>query len=220
MCTGRPGQGGTECYDFLMDLGRARAGEPRQTAGFVLAGGRSTRMGRDKALLPYRGQPLILHVAAEVSKAAKAAGSVTIVGGPASYRDLGLPYIADQYPDFGPVGGIATALSTSSAEWNVIVACDMPGLRAQFLRTLRNLTASEFDAVVPQTPDGRVHPLCAIYSLVALPVFEAAIQQQIHKLTDLLPRLRVRFAATGDSNSCLNMNTPQDWTLFQKADTI
>jgi molybdopterin-guanine dinucleotide biosynthesis protein A len=200
-----------------MDLGRAGAGEPRQTAGFVLAGGHSRRMGRDKALLPYRGQPLILHVAAEV---AKAAGYVTIVGGPATYRDLGFPYIADKYPDFGPVGGIATALSTSSAEWNVIVACDMPGLRAQFLQTLRRLTASEFDAVVPQTPDGRVHPLCAIYNLTALPVFEAAIQQQIHKLTDLLPRLRVRFAATGDSNSCLNMNTPQDWTLFQKADTI
>jgi molybdopterin-guanine dinucleotide biosynthesis protein A len=200
-----------------MDLGRAGVAEPRQTAGFVLAGGHSRRMGRDKALLPYRGQPLIAHAAAEV---AEAAGSVSIVGGPATYRDLGFPYIADKYLDFGPVGGIATALSTSSAEWNVIVACDMPGLSAQFLRTLHSFIGPEFDAVVPQTSDARVHPLCAIYSLAALPVFEAAILQQIHKLTELLPRLRVRFVATGNSNSCVNMNTPQDWTLFQKANTI
>lgn len=200
-----------------MDLARSGAGELRHSAGFVLAGGRSRRMGRDKALLPYRGRPLILHVAAEV---AQIAGSVAIVGGPASYRDLGLTYITDKYPGLGPVGGIATALATRSAEWNVIAACDMPGLKAQFLQGLQSHVRANLDAVVPQTDDGQVHPLCAIYNLSVLPVFEAAAQGQFLKLTDLLPRLRVLFVPTGDSNSCLNLNTPGEWKMFAAADTI
>src|SRR6058998_1400393 len=94
-------------------------------AGFVLVGGRSSRMGRDKACLPLQGRTLLEHVAAAV---AAAAGSVTLVGSPERYQNLGFRVIADSLPGCGPLGGIHTALGASPADWNLIVACDMPGI--------------------------------------------------------------------------------------------
>ncbi|MEO7144809.1 MAG: NTP transferase domain-containing protein, partial [Bryobacteraceae bacterium] len=76
-------------------------------AGFVLAGGLSTRMGRDKAWLPHRGTTLAAYVAGEVLRAA---GSVTLVGDPAKYARLGHPVVADHVAGRGPLGGILTAL--------------------------------------------------------------------------------------------------------------
>src|SRR5205807_1875209 len=108
-----------------------RAGIAR--AGFVLVGGNSSRMGQDKACLPFQGKTLLEHVAAAV---AEAAGSVTLVGAPERYQSLGFPIIADSRPGAGPLAGIHTALSISHADWNMIVACDMPGISAPFLKSL------------------------------------------------------------------------------------
>src|SRR5271165_5087016 len=93
------------------------------SAGFILTGGQSSRMGTDKALLPFGDGFLIDHIAAKVTAAA---GSVCLVGGHERYLRLGYPAIADLWHDIGPLGGIVTVLQTSSAEWNLIVACDMP----------------------------------------------------------------------------------------------
>ena len=106
------------------------------TAGFVLTGGRSSRMGRDKALLPIEGSLLVERTAERVRAAA---GSVTLIGAPARYAHLGLPVLPDLVEDGGPGGpicGLHTALKTTRADWNLVVACDMPGLTAGFLSDL------------------------------------------------------------------------------------
>jgi molybdopterin-guanine dinucleotide biosynthesis protein A len=97
-----------------MDPGIARA-------GFVLVGGNSSRMGRDKARLPFHGTTLVEHVASTV---ADAAGSVTLVGAPERYASLGFPMLVDSRTGAGPLAGIHTALASSPAAWNLIVACD------------------------------------------------------------------------------------------------
>lgn len=176
------------------------------TSGFVLAGGRSSRMGLTKALLPWHGRTLIEHIAGQVRQAA---GNVTTVGGEAVEGVVCLP---DRHPGFGPVGGIATALASGSAPWNLIVACDMPGLTAVFLE---GLIAAAFghgncQAVIPVTPDRRIHPLCAAYHRSAGTVINHAVALGRAKLTDVVAELRCIHIAV-DTRLTRNVNTPAEW---------
>ncbi len=107
-------------------------------------------MGRDKARMPYRGETLAEWIARAVKTAA---GSATLVG---NAQPGGIP---DLYPGEGPLGGILTALRHTSADWNLIVACDMPEVSAEFLGDL--LAAAErsgADALLPRGPLGKVEP--------------------------------------------------------------
>ena len=106
----------------------------------MLVGGRSSRMGRDKALLPYRGGVLAEFVARAVKLAA---GSAVLVGSPSRIAHLGYPVLRDIYPGEGPLGGILSVLEHNAAEWNLIVACDMPEISAGFLSGL--LDAAEHE---------------------------------------------------------------------------
>src|SRR5215471_2768618 len=113
--------------------GTIRQGRTVSRAGFVLAGGRSARMGRDKALLEIEGSRLICRVAEAV---AGAAGSVTIVGDPEKYGSLGYPVCEDVFRGCGPLAGVHAALAASVADWNLLVACDMPDVEPGFLTEL------------------------------------------------------------------------------------
>ena len=97
---------------------------------YCLAGGASSRMGRDKALLELGGVPLIVRTARLVEAVV---GSATVVGDTAAIRALGLRTVADDWPGAGPLGGIATALRVSSAPWSLVVACDLPYLTKPWL---------------------------------------------------------------------------------------
>jgi molybdenum cofactor guanylyltransferase len=185
------------------------------SAGFVLAGGRSSRMGRDKALLPYGGRTLVEHIATVVREAA---GSVTLIGPPPRYEALGLPVIADMVHECGPLGGILTALTVSTAPWNLVVACDMPSLTAESLRTLLAVTGvSDCDCVVPRSPSGRLEPLAAVYHRACLPVFRRAILEDRRKLTDLLAELRMISPLIPEGKWLENVNTPSEWITHASA---
>src|SRR5712692_9632320 len=139
-----------------------------EATGFVLAGGRSARMGRDKALLPYRGTTLLEHIASVVRQAA---GTATIIGDPDRYRDLRHPVYPDQVPQCGPIGGIYTALRVTASDWNLVVACDMPMLSAPVLRRLIDHSSqSASNCIVGVGPGGEPHPLCAVYHRRCLPL--------------------------------------------------
>jgi len=181
-------------------------------AGFVLAGGRSSRMGRDKALLPYRGTTLIEYLAGEVRQAA---GSVCLVGPPERYRVLPFPVLPDLYPDGGPAAGIHAALRATRADWNLIVACDMPALTAAFLaELLERAESAGRRGLVPLAPSGRSQPLCAVYHRACLPALERGLEAGRRKLTDLIADLDLAVWPVAEARWFQNPNTPAEWAAI------
>ena len=166
-------------------------------------------MGCDKALLPFRGGPLVESVARAVRSAA---GSAVLVGNPRLYQHLGYPAIPDLYPGAGPLGAILTAFDHTSAEWNLVAACDMPELSADFLRLLVN--AADGDAVGPMGPSGRPEPLCAVYHRRSRPVLERALGRGVRSVRAALKDLRVTFVSVPELTPFQNVNTPEDWAGY------
>jgi molybdopterin-guanine dinucleotide biosynthesis protein A len=182
-------------------------------AGYVLVGGRSARMGRDKALLPFRGGVLAEWVAREV---AAVAGGVVLVGDPGRYAAFGYAVIPDRYPGEGPLGGILTALAHTTAEWNLVVACDMPKLSAEFLGRILEAAAgqSAADALVPTGPSGLPEPLCAAYHRRSRAALEGAFERGERKVMRALATLPVVMWPMAELAPFQNVNTPEDWAGY------
>jgi molybdenum cofactor guanylyltransferase len=197
------------------------AGEPMkksvEIAGYVLAGGESARMGRDKALLEIGGEALVVRAARLVKSVA---GNATVVGQPRVFQHLKLRAIADDWPSAGPLGGIATALRASEADWNLIVACDLPYLTREWLEFLvkRTLELGEKgDAMLPMNERG-AEPLCAIYHKRCEAAVWLALDRGTRKVTDGLAGLRVAHIERAewkvfDSEGLLfkNINSPGEY---------
>jgi molybdopterin-guanine dinucleotide biosynthesis protein A len=182
----------------------------QECAGFVLVGGRSSRMGYPKGLLAIGGETLAARTARLL---ASVASPVTLVGAPDLYGNLGHEVIPDDFDGLGPLAGILTALRSTTAEWNLVVACDMPGLTIDFLEHLsRRARASPVDCVVPRTT--RLEPLCATYRKSCHTPLDRARRQGIRKLLDALSGLRVEVWQAPDPEPLRNVNTPAQWEEF------
>jgi molybdopterin-guanine dinucleotide biosynthesis protein A len=169
-------------------------------------------MGREKALLPFRGRVLVASVAQAVEEAA---GTAVLVGNPALGGLTGYAAIPDLFPGEGPLGGILTALRHTLAEWNLITACDMPRLDAAFLSAL--LEAAETagaDVLLPHGPSGQPEPLCAVYRHSARGTLEAAFAAGVRKITAALAGLRAAPYEVSGIGPLENVNTPEDWCPY------
>jgi molybdopterin-guanine dinucleotide biosynthesis protein A len=163
-------------------------------------------MGKDKAGLDFRGGRLVDAVASAV---AAAAGSATLVGKP----EFG--GIADRYPGEGPLGGILTALLHTAAEWNLIVACDMPAVSAEFLRGLCDAAErTPADVLLPYGPDGRPEPLCAVYRRGAARGMQTNFARGVRKVTDGLEGLVIARLNVTQVSAFQNVNTPEEWAAY------
>jgi molybdopterin-guanine dinucleotide biosynthesis protein A len=162
-------------------------------------------MGQDKAALRFRGGTLAGAVARAVEAAA---GSAVLVGRP----ELG--GIPDLYPGEGPLGGILTALHHTTADWNLIVACDMPEITAEFLRDLVDAAESRACAVLLPYSGSRPEPLCAVYHRDARQVVEGRFQNGIRKVTVAIEGLPVARLDIAEGLSFQNVNTPEDWAAY------
>jgi molybdopterin-guanine dinucleotide biosynthesis protein A len=189
-------------------------GTAEHCAAFVLAGGKSSRMGRDKASLSLNVQTLLQHA---LSTLREICGDVCILGSRLIYADQGAPVIEDIIPECGPLGGIHAALTHTSSACNLIIAVDTPFLSANFLRFLVT-RAVESNAIVT-TPEiaGYTQPLCAVYSRKFLSIAEQALLAGKYKIVPLFPPERTltisenemaRFAFMPEMFD--NLNTPED----------
>jgi molybdopterin-guanine dinucleotide biosynthesis protein A len=180
-----------------------------RAAGYVLVGGRSSRMGVDKALIPHADGTLADHAALAVLAAC---GNVTLVGDPARYGHLGYPVIADKIAGNGPLGGVVAALSASLDDWNLIVACDMPNIDAGFLRNLideAERATGAADCVVPETAGGP-QPLCALYHRRALPLLDSFLNHKFLRMRETVKTLNSVFVPFAEDHWFQNLNTPED----------
>jgi len=183
--------------------------------GFVLAGGKSSRMGQDKALMQFEGKPLVLR-AAEILR--PFVREITLLAPADRYESLGLPVIVDQWPDQGPLAAIGTGLLSSRAEWSIFLACDLPLVTRQFIQLLvQRVGATRSDAVVPRTEEGW-QPLSAAYHSRCRTAFVRALQEGRRSIIRLLDEVRVEvitrdeMAGAGLSAvELVNVNTPGDW---------
>ena len=184
-------------------------------AGYILVGGKSSRLGRDKALVEVGGRPLVLRVTHAVQTAVD---EVTLVGAPEKYGHLGLRVIPDHVTGFGPLAGILAALEDTSRPWNLVAACDMPNLTPEFLGfLLRRAAEEQAEILAPTDATGRPEPLCAVYASSCREAIRRAVEADRHKITDAFADLRVIELGPADYREYeqpgglfANLNTEQD----------
>lgn len=179
--------------------------------GFLLVGGRSRRMGSDKALLELEGLPFAERIAREMPCA-----RVRVAG---RARVAALDGVEDLRPGEGPLAGIETALTHCGTEAALIVACDMPFVTRAFLLLVAGRAASAPGRiVVARDPDGRLAPLCGVYPRAALAVAAGLLdsgERKVRALIDRVPTLVLdpdAYAHLPGARELLrNVNTPEEY---------
>jgi molybdopterin-guanine dinucleotide biosynthesis protein A len=193
----------------------------RDISGAIMAGGRSRRMGKTKALLPYRGRPLIAQVYETLQILFEDIFLVT--NDPGLFDFLPCAKIPDRIPGKGPISGIDAALRYSRNPYVLVVGCDVPFLSPSLLKLLTGKAVGA-DLVIPRGPNGP-EPLCAVYGKGCLPLIEDSLRKGDFKLVDLATRLPTRevsleevAAVDPGFRSFRNINTPRDFRLLYETE--
>jgi molybdenum cofactor guanylyltransferase len=183
-----------------------------QIEAFILAGGKSSRMGTDKSQLLLEDQTFVERIRATLLTVTD---TIRLVGGAENSK---LASVADVYPQWGALGGLHAALTAGRREWAIVVACDLPFVTSELFRTLASIRG-DYDAVVPLQPDKRPQPLAALYRVDpcarrATELIEAGRRRPL----DLLETVRTRwveFAEIANLDQAerffVNINTPDDY---------
>ncbi|MCZ4695386.1 molybdenum cofactor guanylyltransferase [Ancylomarina euxinus] len=152
--------------------------------GIVLSGGKSSRMGQEKGLVKYQGKALIEY-AIETLK--PLCHEMVISTANDDYSYLGLPMIADEIPDCGPIGGISTCMKAIEADIYLVISCDVPHVPTQlFVDLLAELNGN---AIIPIDETGRKQPLVACYASSASAYFHEALETGHLKMMSLLSKI-------------------------------
>ena len=182
----------------------------------IQAGGTSRRMGRDKALSPFLGQPLIQHVVNRLSSLA--AEIMVTTNQPQAYSFLGLPLYLDLIPGRGALGGIYTALHFASHPFVAVVACDMPfASPALFSVEMDLLISTNADIVIPRTDEG-LEPFHAVYrQSTCLPHIKSALSAGYWRVDSWFNQVKVQVIEDAEIrkldpflNCFRNVNTPEE----------
>ncbi len=181
----------------------------------IQAGGNSRRMGKDKALLPFHGIPLIQHILNRLSPIADEI--IITTNNPQAYRFLDVRLARDLRPGRGALGGLYTALSTAKHNLVAVVACDMPFASPQVFLTARKLLLThEAGAVIPKTQHG-YEPLHALYRRdTCIPPIKNALDNNQWKMISWFEQIKVYDLKVKNEAIFKNLNTPEDFIKAEK----
>lgn len=196
---------------------------PFPVTGAILAGGNATRLGGlDKSALCIRGRAILDRQLAALHGIT---GSRLIIANDPAFQARVPPevrVVPDRMPGAGALGGLYTALDAADTPWVLVLACDLPFIRAPFLEGICAIAVREApDAVVPRTPDGW-QPLAAVYATRSAPIVRQRLEAGDLQTNRILDRLRVRevgpielAALDPDGLTFFNINTPDDYRRAQ-----
>jgi molybdopterin-guanine dinucleotide biosynthesis protein A len=176
--------------------------------GIIIAGGKSTRMGKDKAFIKYNGKMLIEYAVSVITPIVNS----IIISSNNSQNIKNFNIVSDIYKNTGPIAGIYSCIKASQTFANIVVPCDTPFVSTGLLKML----ITEFqknkniDAVVPRLPDGKIEPLIAVYTKNILSETKKAIENKDYKLVNLLSNINTKYFDITDTEQFKNINTPND----------
>ncbi|HEY8807284.1 MAG TPA: molybdenum cofactor guanylyltransferase [Candidatus Limnocylindria bacterium] len=178
----------------------------------IMAGGKSTRMGQDKAWIELDGEPLVARVAGVL---AQVADEVIVVANDPRYESLGLRVVRDRWPAGGALGGIATGVGAATHDTVLVAACDMPFLSAEVWRILLG-HIGEADVVIPKI-GGEYETLHALYSKACVPHMARSIAENRLRVISFFEAVRVLAveepelrAVDPTLRAFTNVNTPEE----------
>ena len=185
----------------------------------IMAGGKSKRMGQDKAWIELDGEPIIRRVA---NVLAQVADEVIVVANDPRYAALGLRVVADRFPDGGALGGIATGVSAATHDRVLVAACDMPFLSAEVWRVLLD-HRYEADVVIPRI-GGEYETFHALYTKACVAPMERALSAGKMRVISFFDEVRVQAiderelrVADPTLRSFTNVNTPEELATALRA---
>ena len=198
----------------------------------ILAGGKSSRMGTDKALLEYDGKQFIEQIAKELSSFEE---RIIARGTNSRFSDSieeDWTVIPDIYPDHGPIGGLHAALSACRSDALFVVTCDMPlfnkSLAERLCAEMQIGEGSEtnsdgeyvdaYDVILSVGDNGKIHPLCGVYRKSALSVLEEQIVSDRNRVMEALKKLRVKYVTIDSPDQVkqlANINTPEEYETLK-----
>lgn len=192
---------------------------PAPVVGIVLAGGKSSRFGSNKALQPIQNECLIQKVIEQLDGLFE--GILVVTNRPESYAFLRCSLVKDRIEGLGPLGGIYTALRQIYPCKAFVFPCDMPLLNRDLIRYMLEVSRDGYDILVPQVGEGLYEPLHAIYGPKCIPAIEELIAQNRLRIFYLYSRVRVRYVKPEEIRSydpelsCfLNINTREELNRF------
>lgn len=188
----------------------------------ILAGGKSSRMGEDKALLEYEGKYFIEKITEELSffdEKIIARGNNSAL---TEITDSGWKVIPDIYPDHGPMGGLHAALKECESNAMFVVTCDMPLITGELIKEICEVferqcklaeIKEQYDALISVTHDGKYHPLCGIYQKGLHQLMGEHLEQDNNRMMSILKNCHVKYLKLDEdaSRQLANVNTRKEY---------
>ncbi|NQU87992.1 MAG: molybdenum cofactor guanylyltransferase [Mariniphaga sp.] len=187
----------------------------KDITGIILSGGKSLRMGTDKAFLKINGKLLIEHT---IDLFNTLFAEILISANSEKYQQFGFEVIKDKIPDCGPLGGIYSSIKHSKNTWNVVISCDTPFVsKGLITRLTKNI--GNYDCIAP-IHDGIREPLVALYNKSCLPVISENLKAGIYKMHFQLEKLNCKYVDVLDlvqNNPKLfaNINSPEHISIMK-----
>ena len=188
----------------------------RNITGIILAGGKSSRMGRDKGVLPIKGKTMVQHVTRALSPLVD---DIIIIANNNNYNDLGYPVYSDMVESRGPLSGIYTGLHHSATNKNIVVSCDVPGISAELLKYLLN-NSTGYDVTIPVHND-KTEPLIGVYTKNCTGVIKHCLEMdelRVNELVNFLNHNKVdinKDLPFYNERLFVNINTPNELKLIE-----